>query len=79
MPNGRPGDNPLTDLLTHKLHPFPKDMEELILAIYRIRPSVIMDLDYEPFQWERGENLDEGRKLLKEKLQQLQAEQRGKP
>ncbi len=79
MPNGRPGDNPLTDLLAHGDHPFPKDIEELILKIYRIKPSALSDLDIEPFQWERGEHLDEGRRILKEKLRQLLAEQRGKP
>ena len=75
MPNGRPGDHPLTDLLVHKQHPFPRDVEELILAIYKIKPSAVWELGIELFKWERGENLDEAPRILKEKLRQLQAGQ----
>jgi hypothetical protein len=33
MPNGKPNDHPLTDLFAHGMHPFPEDMEGLILEL----------------------------------------------
>lgn len=33
MPNGRPGDNPLSDLTIHGAHPFPPDIEGMLLRI----------------------------------------------
>jgi hypothetical protein len=71
MPNGKPGDNPLSDLLIHGQHPFPLDMEEMILRIHKRDPLLLDDLDWEPFHWEAGKNLEEGRRRLQEKLRQL--------
>jgi hypothetical protein len=31
--NGKRGDNPLTDLVFHGDHPFPPDIEEMLLRI----------------------------------------------
>lgn len=39
MPNGRPGDHPLTDLQVHGLHPFPMKAEPLLLEILERCPS----------------------------------------
>ena len=39
MPNGRPGDHPLTDLQVHSLHPFPMEAESLLLEILKLCPS----------------------------------------
>lgn len=39
MPNGRPGDHPLTDLQVHGLHPFPIEAEPLLLEILGLCPS----------------------------------------
>lgn len=33
MVNGKHGDNPLTDLTIHGEHPFPPDIEKLLLRI----------------------------------------------
>ena len=71
MPNGRPGDNPMTDLLAHGKHPFPPDMESMILEILTIDPNALDRLDIAPFRWERGEDLAEGRRYLKSKLEKL--------
>jgi hypothetical protein len=30
MPNGKPGDHPITDILVHRLHPFGGGIEEEI-------------------------------------------------
>ena len=68
MPNGKIHDNPITDLLFHRLHPFPRDMEEMIRNLYKIDPSLLNSLGLKPFDWESGKNLDEGRKMPQELL-----------
>jgi hypothetical protein len=67
--NGKPGDNPITDMLFYGKHPFPTDMEEMIRTLHAIDRRVLSDLGWEPFSWERGERLEEGRKHLAELLQ----------
>jgi hypothetical protein len=84
MPNGKPGDHPLTDMLIHGKHPFPADMEEMLRKILQLDP-IFPDGKrrfadqvrwLERFDdWERGKNLDEGRKALKQVLDDLE----GKP
>ena len=70
MPNGRLGDNPITDMLIHGKHPFPSDIEAMLRQLHAIDPMIILgfDLALEPFDWERGRNLEAGRKRLKELL-----------
>ncbi len=61
MPNGKPGDNPITDMLHHGAHPFPPDIEEMIRKLAAVAPHVLNDLGWDPFAWEAGKNLDDGR------------------
>lgn len=68
MPNGKPGDNPITDMLIHGKHPFPSDIEEMIRRIHAINPGILHDLEWKPFDWEQGKNLEEGREELKRLL-----------
>ncbi len=83
MPNGRPGDHPLTDMLVHGLHPFPEDMEVILLEILKIDPDFpdgkrkyIEQVKWENnfFDWQAGKNIDEGRNLLKQTLSELKSE-----
>ena len=80
MPNGKTGDNPLSDLTTHGLHPFPSDVEELLLRIDSIgrgpgRWPLGENWPYSPqeFEWEKGKNLDQARKVLQDLLLMLEA------
>ena len=80
MPNEKTGDNPLSDLTIHGLHPFPSDVEELLLRIDSIgrcpgRWPLGENWPFSPreFDWERGKNLDEARNLLQDLLQMLEA------
>jgi hypothetical protein len=77
MANGNPGDEPLTDMLVHGLHPFPSDMEKMLREILAIDP--IFPDGKRPFvdqvkwlgrfnDWKRGINLDTGREALREVL-----------
>jgi hypothetical protein len=47
VPNGKIGDNPLSDFTMHGEHPFPPDIEALLIEI---------DLFRRPGRWPLGEN-----------------------
>ena len=80
MPNANVGDSPLTDLLVHAKHPFPADLEALLLEIDALgrRPGRWPLGENWPFYprelgWEQGRGLDEGRELLTRLLEMLRA------
>lgn len=73
MPNGTPGDHPLTDMLVHGRHPFPEDIESILRKIIALEPwfpdgrrpyldQVAWEKRFR--DWALGENLDEGRQAL---------------
>lgn len=69
MPNGKPGDHPRTDLLVHGTHPFPADIEDMILRIHAADPRLLTRIgDQDWFDWEKGRNLEHGRTLLEQLL-----------
>jgi hypothetical protein len=79
MPNGKPGDSPIADMLFNDAHPFPADIEELLRRIDSIGraagrwplgenwPYAQRDLD-----WAKGRNLDEARRDLLHLLKMLE-------
>ncbi len=73
MPNGRVGDNPVSDMLAHDKHPFPPDMEAMIKELYQVAPQIQNELGWAPFDWEKGNELEAGRKLLKDLLAKYNA------
>jgi len=61
VPNGKPGDNPLTDLIVHGSHPFPPDVEDLLRRIDNLgraagRWALGENWPFSPreFDWEAG-------------------------
>ncbi|HMG59575.1 MAG TPA: hypothetical protein VK583_07600 [Burkholderiales bacterium] len=71
MPNGKAGDNPLTDLIIHGSHPFPRDIEELLLRIDALgrgpgRWPLGENWPFSPreFDWEQGKDIEKARQLL---------------
>jgi len=71
MPKRKRGDNPLTDLVVHGRHPFPPDIEEMLLRVDVLgrRPGrwpLGENWPFSPreFDWERGEDLDGARRSL---------------
>jgi len=79
MPNGKPGDHPLTDMLVHGGHPFPLDIETMLREILLADPNFpdgqrhyVEQVRWEQrfFDWSQGRNLDEGRDALKRALKE---------
>lgn len=64
MPNGKPGDNPITDTVIHGMHPFPPDLEGLIFQLHKLAPQIFNALEWEPFKWEQGKHLNEAKELV---------------
>jgi hypothetical protein len=64
MPDGKPHDNPVTDTILHGLHPFPKDIESLVIEVHGRNPGVFDDLEWAAFDWENGKHLTEAKRLL---------------
>jgi hypothetical protein len=80
MPNGKYGDNPLSDMLLHGAHPFPADIEAMLLRIDALgrkpdRWPLGENWPFSPreFDWEQGRGLDEARQLLAELITALEA------
>ena len=80
MPNGRPGDHPLTDMLTHGMHPFPPEMEAMLREILELDPEFPdgkrryleqIEWDKRFSDWCQGKNLDEGKKEMSLVLKEL--------
>jgi hypothetical protein len=80
VPNGKHGDNPLSDMTIHGAHPFPPDIEEMLLRIDALgrRPGrwpLGENWPFSPreFEWERGKNLDDARRDLARLIAMLEA------
>ena len=79
MTNGKPGDSPVTDLALHGAHPFPPDIEALLLQIETLgsRPGIWPLGENWPFsprelRWARGDDLDAARRDLTHLVELLQ-------
>jgi hypothetical protein len=80
MPNGKPRDNPLSDLMIHGAHPFPPEIEALLLHVDALgrragRWPLGENWPFSPreFSWEHSQNLDEARALLTSLIDLLEA------
>ena len=76
MPNGKPGDHPLTDLLVHGMHGYSAEADALIVEIARLVSRRELN---ELFDWGQPPALPQFTKLLREKRDELfeQARARG--
>jgi hypothetical protein len=80
MPNGKHGDNPLSDLVLHGVHSFPPDIEEMLLRIDAIgrRPGrwpLGENWPFSPheFEWAQGKDLERARRDLARLIELLEA------
>jgi hypothetical protein len=66
MPNGKPGDHPLTDLFTHRRRGvFPDDMEAMLIAINSANPALLHHIEPDVWAWKRREDPKNGRAKLR--------------
>ena len=82
MANGKSGDNPLTDMLFYDKHPFPGDIEEILLRIDQLGRGPgrwplgeNWPFSDREFDWERGQDLDGARRDLPRLIEMLEAGQ----
>jgi hypothetical protein len=78
--NGKHGDSRLTDLTIHGEHPFPPDIEAMLLRIQELgvqlgRWPLGENWPFSPreFEWERGQDLDGARRDLAYLITMLEA------
>ncbi len=71
MPNGSPGDHPLTDLLHYKIDTFSPTADELIRQIAQLVPTYKL---HEMFEWWSPPPIEEFEKQLRETLDKLRQE-----
>jgi hypothetical protein len=64
MANGKPSDNPLSDMFVHGRHPFPADIEGLLRKLQSLGRMHLDALQHAPFDWEAGRFHGEARRLL---------------
>ncbi len=80
MPNGKIGDNPLSDLTIHGEHTFPADIENLLLQIDAVgrklgRWPLGENWPFSPreVEWSKGGDLESARRLLTHLLELIKA------
>ncbi|HLH54358.1 MAG TPA: hypothetical protein VKY92_12160 [Verrucomicrobiae bacterium] len=80
MPNGKPGDNPLTDFIAHGQQPFPPDIAVMLHKIDRLgrkpgRWPLGENWPFSPreFDWVEGKDLDGARRDLAHLISMLEA------
>ncbi|KAA9131998.1 hypothetical protein F3N42_07455 [Marinihelvus fidelis] len=79
MANGKPHDNPLSDLVIHGMSSFPAEMESLLLQINelgrmqgRFPLGENWPFSHKEFDWAKGRAIDAGMVLLQELLEKMQ-------
>lgn len=79
MANGKPYDNPLSDLVIHGIRSFPAEMESLLLQIHELgrsqgRYPLGENWPFSPqeFDWARGRGIEKGMRLLQELLYKME-------
>ncbi len=58
-------EHPIRELLFHGEHPFPPDMEEMILRLQHKPGAISAEIAMDAYDWERGVALELGRKKLR--------------
>lgn len=64
MTTVKPGHHPITDMLAHGRHPFPKDIEDLLRRLSSKPGAITTEIAMDAYDWERAQNLESGRSKL---------------
>lgn len=65
MPNGAHGDHPVSDTVVHGRHPYPPELEALVIELHRRDPGVFGALERAPFEWAAGRHVPQAIRLLR--------------
>lgn len=57
-------EHPIRALFFQGKHPFPADIEDMLRRLQTQRGAITTEIAMDAFDWERGEQLDKGRKKL---------------
>ena len=52
MPNGKPGDHPITDITLHRLTVFGPEIDELVRDIHRHPRALLVENEVSDLLWE---------------------------
>jgi hypothetical protein len=63
--HGKPGDHPVTDTIVYGKHPYPPNLEKLVIELYKLDSQAFNVLEWEPFKWKKGEHISEAMVLLR--------------
>jgi hypothetical protein len=75
MASGGPGDHPFTDLFHWGKHPFPPDIEAMVIRIRDVVPRYLDRIDaWDLVTTADPEKLDAGRKQLRVLLSEYEAD-----
>ena len=73
MSMGSPGDNPVTDLLTHRINSFPPDISQMIRRLHSVDPLIATRITRgdEDTIWDGKENEEKNRTILYRLLEEM--------
>lgn len=79
MANGKPHDNPLSDLVIHGMNSFPDEIESLLLQIHelgrmqgRYPLGENWPFSHQEFDWAKGQSINRGMRLLQDLLDKME-------
>ena len=72
MSMGSPGDNPVTDLLSHRINHFPSDISQMIRRLHKIDPLIANKITNGDDRtiWDGEKNEEKNRTILYELLEE---------
>ena len=65
MSEERIKEHPIREQLLYGGHPFPPDIEDMIQRLHLKPGAITAEIAMDAYDWERGEQLERGRKKLK--------------
>jgi len=72
MSMGSPGDNPVTDLLSHRINHFPSDISQMIRRLHKVDPQITSKITNGDDQtiWNGKKNEEKNRNILYKLLEE---------
>ena len=72
MPNGRPGDHPISDILAHNQEVYGPEIDNMVRELYRITGnSERIDEIFDSIEWQSPDARDDFKGKLQEALKEV--------